>query len=238
MSRKKENPKLRRILKIIFGLEDTQSIPGDFQSSKPGMDAEDNFVFDLRRSMWQSQRLTGGNVREESLAPLRIFKKPIDVLEELTMPPKLLDFTNLDDKIWLMKEKLGFIQNLYSKEQIEGLVSCLENRKKYDDYFSKFATTTSNKIDELLENYELRMESIDIFIPEFPKEAILIMKEYSSKVKEVTGKKAIYYVIATSEDFKDKYEKRDPILLAQSPFGFYYDILGVWDKEMLILSEL
>jgi len=33
-------------------------------------------------------------------------------------------------------------------------------------------------------------------------------------------------------------EKRDPILLAQSPFGFYYNILGAWEKEMVYLPEL
>ena len=41
-----------------------------------------------------------------------------------------------------------------------------------------------------------------------------------------------------SHEIQEKYKQRDPILLVQSPFGFYWQILGAWDKEMLILSEL
>ena len=41
-----------------------------------------------------------------------------------------------------------------------------------------------------------------------------------------------------NRDFEKQYERRDPILLAQSPFGFYYHILGAWDTEMLYLPEL
>ena len=48
----------------------------------------------------------------------------------------------------------------------------------------------------------------------------------------------IFYVIATEDKFRKAYEKRDPILLVQSPFGFYWQILGAWDKEMILLSEL
>jgi hypothetical protein len=45
-------------------------------------------------------------------------------------------------------------------------------------------------------------------------------------------------VIAEPDKFRKAYEKRDPILLVQSPFGFYWQILGAWDKEMMLLSEL
>lgn len=55
---------------------------------------------------------------------------------------------------------------------------------------------------------------------------------------ELCQLKPVFYVIAEESDFKEKDKKRDPILLAQSPFGVYYDILGAWDKEMLLLSEL
>jgi uncharacterized lipoprotein len=47
-----------------------------------------------------------------------------------------------------------------------------------------------------------------------------------------------FYVIAEEKSFKSAAEKRDPILLVQSPFGFYWQILGAWDKEMILLSEL
>lgn len=125
---------------------------------------------------------------------------------------------------------------------------CLENRKKYlnldstgqsfKDFFSKFDITNKEKIDQLLGKYELCMKSADIFIPEFPKEAVDVMKMFTAKVEELCGKKPNFLVIATEDSFRKNYEKRDPILLAQSPFGLYYHILGAWDEEMVLLSEL
>ncbi len=117
----------------------------------------------------------------------------------------------------------------------------MQNRKKYlkhKVYFDQFQNTTDEKIDVLLKKYELVMKTSDIFVPEFPDIAIQRMKEYTEKLDEICKKKPVFYVIAEEKDFKKKYERRDPILLVQSPFGFYWQILGAWDKEMLILGEL
>lgn len=64
------------------------------------------------------------------------------------------------------------------------------------------------------------------------------MEDYNEYVEKITGKKAVFYIIAREEDFEKSYEKRDPILLAQSPFSFVWHILGAWDEEMMLLSEL
>jgi hypothetical protein len=64
------------------------------------------------------------------------------------------------------------------------------------------------------------------------------MKKYTNNMKKLCQKKPVFYVIAEPDKFKKAYEKRDPILLVQSPFGFYWQILGAWDKEMILLSEL
>jgi hypothetical protein len=122
-----------------------------------------------------------------------------------------------------------------------GILERLENRKKYEkykDFFSTFQNTSRASIQNLLNKYDLAFKPSDIFIPEFPDIAIKIMKEYENQTISLCGKKPIFYVIAESKDFKDKYDKRDPILLVQSPFGLYYQILGAWDKEMLLLTEL
>jgi dipeptidase len=70
------------------------------------------------------------------------------------------------------------------------------------------------------------------------RDAIKIMTEYTEKMEKLFDKKSVFYVLAEPQDFSDKDERLDPILLVQSPFGFYYQILGAWDKEMLLLSEL
>ena len=167
--------------------------------------------------------------------------KPIDVLCELETVPTPFSLHLLDEKITILKDKEKIIIQKYAKREVSGLIQCLENRKKYNehiDFFETFKNTTDEKIDVLLKKHGLVQKTSDIFVPEFPKEAIEVMKQYTEKVKLICGKNPIFYVIATADLFKKKNEKRDPILLVQSPFGFFWQILGAWDKEMLILSEL
>jgi hypothetical protein len=96
----------------------------------------------------------------------------------------------------------------------------------------------TSKIQILLQKYSLVMKDADIFIPEMPDIAIKTIKKFTEKVQEITFRSPRIYVIANEKDFKQVYSKRDPIVLAQSPFGFYYHILGAWDKEMIYLPEL
>ena len=178
----------------------------------------------------------------------KIIIKPKDVFEELERVPTMWSLENIDDKIAILKDKADLVSQTYAKRELNDLISRLECRKKlneidtrkttFNSYFRQFDTTTDAKIEILLKKYDLVMKPADIFIPEFPANAVEIMKAFTSKVKKITGKKPVYYVIATDESFEKAYEKRDPILLAQSPFGFYYYILGAWDYEMVYLPEL
>lgn len=166
---------------------------------------------------------------------------PLSVMNELETVPTPFTVENLDEKIATLKDKSKLINQRFAKAQIDGLIKRLENRKKYEDNFSfynKFPNTTDSNIDKLLEKYKLVMDTSDKFVPSFPKDAIEIMKEYTAITKKISGEKPVYYVIAEKSDFEKKVKKLDPILLAQSPFGFYWQICGAWDKEMLLLSEL
>jgi uncharacterized lipoprotein len=71
-----------------------------------------------------------------------------------------------------------------------------------------------------------------------PKEAVEVMKAYNAATGELCGKQAVFYIIADKKDFKKSDQRRDPILLAQSPFGHVWQILGAWDKEMIFVEEL
>jgi hypothetical protein len=172
---------------------------------------------------------------------IKVKIKPIDVLHELEIIPNPFSLELLDEKIVMLKEKEKLIKQHYTKREVTALIERLENRKKYQEYsqfFNLFQNTTQEKIDVLLQKYDLVMESSDLFIPEFPGDAIKVMKDYIENVKSVSNKEPVFYVIAEKEDFKKKDIARDPILLVQSPFGFYYQILGAWDKELILLSEL
>ena len=182
-----------------------------------------------------------GEQQSSTTYPTKVKVKPIDVLHELETIPTPFTLTLVDEKIEILKDKSALITQHYAKREVEALIERLNNRKRYNEFnkfFDKFPNTTEEKVDVLLEKYDLVMKSSDIFVPEFPDDAIKVMKDYTKQMVKLCGKKPVFYVIAEPKDFKKAYEKRDPILLVQSPFGFYWQILGAWDKEMLLLSEL
>jgi hypothetical protein len=196
----------------------------------------------------QGVQLEGTAAETPNLPTIKISVKPKDVLHELELIPTKFSLEGLDDKIGMMQDKIRLIKQSQTKKEAEVLLEMLTNRKKYYDtakdgtkfwqYFAQFDSTHDGNIKKLLDKYKLVMESADIFIPEFPKDASDTMTAFSEKFEELTSKKPRFFVIANEESFKKVYAKRDPILLAQSPFGFYYNILGAWDQEMLYLPEL
>lgn len=220
----------------------------------------DNYMFDFKPMFLSSSQgfsfdgqnvITGGTFMNgpsdnsaESKQDSKVMKialTPKEALSELERIPTTFSLANLDDKIAMLKDKEKLIKQSYANREILALLQRLENRKKYaehKDFFEKFDNTSQDKIDALLTKTGLVMKESDIFIPEFPDEAINVMKAYIEKVELICGKKPVFYVIADAKEFRSAYEKRDPILLVQSPFGFYYQILGAWDEEMLLLSEL
>lgn len=168
--------------------------------------------------------------------------KPIDVFHELETVPNLVTLEGLDDKIAVLKMKKELIQkNQYCKNEILDMVERLENRRKweeYREYFEQYQNTTTEKIMDLVNKYKLVLKPADLFISKFPDEAVKIMDSYVNEVKALCKKKPIFYVIAEEVHFKDEYKRNDPILLVQSPFGAYWQILGAWDKELILLSDL
>ncbi len=180
-------------------------------------------------------------VDNAALKNAKVALKPIEVLHELERRPKRMELTLLDEKIEILKHKEKLITQVYAKREVTALIQRMENRKKYDQYkefFELWDDTDDEKIDKLLKAHSLVMKVADLFIPEFPDVAITRMKEYTDKVMEICEKKPVFYVIAEDKNFKKLVQKRDPILLVQSPFGFFWQILGAWDAEMLLLSEL
>jgi hypothetical protein len=184
----------------------------------------------------------------------KIAMKPVDVVEQLHKAPTNWAMQGLDDKIGILNDKISLTKNPQSQRELELLVVCMKNRKRYldkidkktksktaktfKDYYTGFDTTDQESVDKLLGKYKLVMNDSDIFVPEFPDEAIIIMKEFTKTTLALCNQKPNFFVIGEEKDFKKKYEKRDPILLAQSPFGLYFHILGAWDKEMILLTEL
>jgi hypothetical protein len=180
---------------------------------------------------------------------------PKQVLDQLGRVPSNYSLDGLAEKIKLLEMKRELISQRFSAAEMEALIECLRNRMQYTaiiplsvaesvrattfrDYYQRFDSTDERHIEELCKKHDLAFKSSDIFIPEFPADAVQIMHDYAKVTYALCSKKPRFMVIANAVEFRDADGKRDPILLAQSPFGFYYYILGAWDKEMILLSEL
>ena len=235
-------------IKSLFG--NNTKLHSGISMTLSGLD--ETFLFDFKNYQSEYNGATlnsfisiSGDSSEENnhsfKSSKKIAVKPKDVLSELETIPTPWTLSNLEDKIEVLKYKADLITQHYSKREVKALIERLENRKKwhkFKNFFNEFQNTTDEKIDILLEKYDLVMKTSDLFIPEFPDDAIDVMKKYTDNMKNLCKKKPVFYVIAEPDKFKKAYEKRDPILLVQSPFGFYWQILGAWDKEMILLSEL
>lgn len=153
----------------------------------------------------------------------------------------------VDEQIQQFKDKLNLIKIAESDmtrgvTEIASVLIRLENRKKYSKFscfFENYAYTTTSKIDTLVKKHNyLKIGKVEQFLADMPKEAIKEMKEYDKNTKKLCDKKPLFYIIADKKDFEKTHKRKDPILLAQSPFGHVWQILGAWDNEMLLLEEL
>lgn len=130
----------------------------------------------------------------------------------------------------------------YGREELESIKERLNNRYRlgeFKDVVEKYPHTSTQLVMKLIkENNHLRAQEASSFVPDFPKDAIQAMKEYEDFCVKLCDKTPVFYVIAKSEDFQKVAKRRDPILLAQSPFGHFWQILGAWDEEMIYLGDL
>jgi hypothetical protein len=190
-----------------------------------------------------------------------VTKKEKNKTENELTPKDVYKMQMLNDKVFKMKTDKDYIDkniadftdklNIIKTEEydmsrgsmeIGSIIMRLENRKKYPqyvDFFEQYAYTSTDRINELIKNHEyLKLGKIAQFLADMPKEAVDTIKDYDKKCKELCDKKAVYYIVANKEDFEKSDKRRDPILLAQSPFGHFWQILGAWDEEMLLINEL
>ena len=176
---------------------------------------------------------------------------PKQVFHELERVQTMFSLLDIEKKILLFKSMTSLIR----RENMGGIKATLgdielrltarlkyRNDKAVRAFFDQFQNTTDVLIENLLARYEhLRIGPADDFIPEMPDDALTYMLDYAKWTHKVTGKKPVFYLIAGENDFKRQEcgrANRDPILIVQSPFGFYWQILGAWDEEMRHVQEL
>lgn len=153
----------------------------------------------------------------------------------------------VEDQLATFKDKLSLIKAeeydmARGTKEIASMISRMENRKKYKDFqtfFEEYPYTTSAKVEALVKEHpHLKLGQVAQFLADLPKDAVDAMKAYNKNTDKLCGKQAVFYIIADQKDFKKSNSRRDPILLAQSPFGHFWQIIGAWDDEVLFLPEL
>lgn len=180
----------------------------------------------------------------KKLTPKKVYSLGMlhDKAFNVNMEPKYVD-----EQVASFKEKLALIKSeeydmRNGTEEIGSILVRMENRKKYastQQVFEKFPYTTNARINSVIKKHDyLQLGQVAQFLADMPKEATDAMKEYNAATMKLCGKLAVFYIIADKKDFAKNNTRRDPILLAQSPFGHFWQILGAWDDEMLFLDEL
>ena len=177
---------------------------------------------------------------------------PKSILHELGTVPVPADFKDLDKKLTTylkIHDLIRLDSSRGNKETIQDVIQRLQNRKKYaastelQTFFRQFKCTTDEAINVLMDKHQhLKIGPADDFIPEMPTDAHEKMLAYSDKVVGMCGSKPVFYLIAKSTDFRTRdaaRAKRDPILLVQAPIGFFWQIIGAWGEEdMLLVNDL
>lgn len=182
--------------------------------------------------------------KEEPITPKGAFNLKLlnDETFELKTDPEYVESQLVDFKIKLELISSEEYDMRRGVEEIGSIVMRLENRKKYTEhaeFFDQFPYTLTSRINDVVKKHSnLQLGQIAQFIADMPKEAVKVMKEYNKACDDLCGKQAVFYIIADKKDFKKTDSRRDPILLAQSPFAHAWQILGARDDEMLFVEEL
>lgn len=154
------------------------------------------------------------------------------------------EITNCQKKLKLLPKiyRDNASSNLYAAQELESIIERLNNRKRlkeFTDILEEYPHSSSELINELLEKHNhLSFVKPHSFIPDLPIDAIEAMNRYNAMCRKLCNKDSVFYLIVNKKDTETRNARRDPILLAQSPFGFFWQILGAWDEEIIYLGDL
>lgn len=180
----------------------------------------------------------------------RIAKKPVDVWGELIDKDHPLFHSSdvsIKEQIKVVNRRLELLKELGGNTQDEEeALAFLEARqvylkaKKPAEFLWPIVTFT--KAQDLVNKYKLAFVNFGSYSKTIPMEAIDELEAYLKEYANYRNDKPVLRLIIDDapEEGKNvsKERKKDPILLASSPFGKYWHFLGAWDKEVQYVDEL
>ncbi len=182
--------------------------------------------------------------------------EPKAVFEEIKRENVEIDFTNLDEKIKVVEERINILKEHLTTEHLQDehrALFFLKNRRTYLKTQKAnpldWAMTTEEAVTDLCTRYKLRTVPLKQFYTLVPKDGIKEMDRYTKAYKAITGDLPIFELVIKENSFQDKPEEkkevekqrkkdRDPILLANSPLGNFMFVLGAFDDEIEVVDEI
>lgn len=182
--------------------------------------------------------------------------EPKAVFEEVKRKTPDVSWDRLDEKIKVVSDRINVLKEHLDESHMKDehtALFFLKNRRNYLKTKKKFpmnwATTNREAVDALCKTYKLKVVAIKQFYTMIPKDGITEMDRFTQAYKAVTGDNPIFELIIkdvveakkpdeVKEVAKQKKKDRDPILLANSPFGNSLFVLGAWDDEVEVVDEI
>lgn len=185
---------------------------------------------------------TGATIElaESRSKDLRVDKKPVEIVSEIIAKKPEIQVGGLDDQIKIVKARLKVLQRFNGQTGDEMLaLRYLKARKKFAKYEKLFpwAITTDAMIDALVKKYKVQFVGFGSYSKSIPNEATDELEKFSSAWEKVVDDE-FTPELRLITDYKGPEHKKDPILLAESPFGGWWYVLGAWDKEVEIVDDL
>ena len=170
----------------------------------------------------------------------RIEKKPVEVFKEIIAETPKMDVSNISAQIKLVERRQKMLRELGTNSSDEDqALEFLRARKTGIKVKTNFhwAPTNLEMIESLVKKYKLAMVDFGMYSKTIPMEAIDELEKFLKEYAKVSNEKPVLKLIIDDVP-ASKERKKDPILLASSPFGRYFYILGAWDKEVEIVDDL
>jgi hypothetical protein len=168
----------------------------------------------------------------------RIVAKPVDVVKEIITETPEIMLDDLPKQINIVRRRIRILreQNINPFDELEAM-NFLKARQKYKKHIKLFgwAITNMATIDALCKKYKVQFVNFGSYHKVVPNEALDELEKYLEAYRSVRNDEPVLKLIV---DQGGPEHRRDPILLASSPWSRAYYILGAWDKEVAIIEEL
>lgn len=174
---------------------------------------------------------------------VRIEKKPVEVVSEIVAPEPVLRLNDIGEQIEIVEARLAVLKQFKGMTTDEVVaLRYLRARRHYAKAKKKglfpWAITTDALVSALVAKYKLQNVSFGLYSKSVPIEATQELAKFGDAWEYAVSDEDHTPELRLITDYQGPEHKKDPILLASSPFGRWWYILGAWDKEVEIVDEI